>query len=164
MKYLSFILCFVFGASFLFAQNNVNPIKASDVDSILTHQDRDYKLIMFWVPKCESIETQYQDVSSLKNALTSQLTILPVAVVSTRHYENDFHNLFYKENNLGNSLEVQKIMDNPYENFEAFKKDFLAKYSGKSIDSFYFLFNSENKLIKEWENLPTKEELQNIFK
>lgn len=65
---------------------------------------------------------------------------------------------------MGNSLEVDRKLENPYDNFDNFKGRFLEKIGGKNKDAFYFLFDKDNKLVKDWENLPKKEELAILLK
>lgn len=156
MKYLYFLM-YLLPVYFL-SQNNVKAIAPEDLKSILSNQKKDYKLIFFWVPRCETIEQQYNDTSTLQKKVKN-IVILPVAMISTRNYQDDFHKLFYKQFHLGKSLEVAKKNKNLYDNFDAFKERFLTLYKGENKNAFYFLFDKQNQLIKEWEDLPSEQDL-----
>ena len=161
MKYLYSLILLI--PVYCLSQNNVRAIAAEDVKSILSNQRKDYKLIFFWVPKCETIEQQYNDTSTLQKQVKN-IVILPIAMISTKNYRDDFHNLFYSKFNLGKSLEVAKINENQYDNFDAFKERFLILYKGQNKDAFYFLFDKQNQLIKEWEDLPSEQDLLTLIR
>lgn len=161
-KSIVFILFFTFLK--LFSQNNVLPININTFYKTLEEQKAPYKMLMFWYPKCETIESQFNSVENLQRDFSRKLVILPISTVSTLKYKDDLHNLYYQKYNLGKSLEISKEIENPYENFETFKAKLIEKIGGKNPNSFYFLFDNKNILISEWENLPTKEQVNHLLK